>query len=362
MKSLIFLLLGLIVSLKIGLAEDPTTIRVAIHDKPPFAFLDEHGKWRGIGVDLWEIIAKKQGWKYQYVEFANEELIPAITTQKADLIVGELLVNSEDERIVDFSQPFLESKISVAVPLHIWRPTWLHLLLHAFDWTLVRVFLGFIPILLIVSFLIWKLERHRPDGHFGGNTLQGIGSAFWFSAVTMTSTGFGDKVPVTPLGRALAIVWMLISLLLITAFTASVASTVASARTGDMIRLPEDLRHYRNGVLAGSHGAQMLTSYHAPIVPFETYEAGLAALSEGKIDTMIGASVSLQYIISKHYPHSIYLLAHTLYLSRVAFAFPLNSPLRKELNISLLQEIHSPSWSELLKSYLGYIPMGQNTP
>jgi polar amino acid transport system substrate-binding protein len=326
---------------------------VAVHDKPPFAFRDESGSWTGIGIQLWEAAAKDNNWQFRYEEVPSEDLLPSLAGRKVDVVVGELLVNAPDERVIDFSQPFLESSIGVAVSSRDWHPSWLHILLHAFDWTLLRVFFLFIPVLLIVSFLIWILERHRADGHFGGKSSQGIGSAFWFSTVTMTSTGYGDKVPVTFLGRTLSVAWMFMSLLLITAFTASVASTVATVRSSTLVRSTADLRHYRNGIQLGGVAAQVLDRYSAPMIGFQTYEEALQRLADGGIDTVVGESTSLQYLINKDYEGRLVLLPLQVFSSRIAFGFPQKSVLLEPFNISLLNFIHSPAWASILKEYLG---------
>ncbi len=57
--------------------------------------------------------------------------------------------------------------------------------------------------------------------HFGGKPIHGFGSALWFAAVTMTTVGYGDKTPQTPLGRGLAFIWMFLGIVLVSAFTGS---------------------------------------------------------------------------------------------------------------------------------------------
>ncbi len=56
-------------------------------------------------------------------------------------------------------------------------------------------------VLLIVgsSMVMWGLERGKNPEHFGS-----IPEAMWWAIVTMTTVGYGDMTPVTPIGRLVA--------------------------------------------------------------------------------------------------------------------------------------------------------------
>lgn len=54
--------------------------------------------------------------------------------------------------------------------------------------------------------------------------------ALWWAVVTMTTTGYGDKVPITPLGRVIAMLAMIGGLISLSVFTATVASTFTARK------------------------------------------------------------------------------------------------------------------------------------
>lgn len=56
------------------------------------------------------------------------------------------------------------------------------------------------------------------------NQFLAMGDAIWWAVVTMTTVGYGDKVPVTPGGRIIGIVIMFFGMALISLFTATVSS------------------------------------------------------------------------------------------------------------------------------------------
>jgi voltage-gated potassium channel len=64
---------------------------------------------------------------------------------------------------------------------------------------LMSVLLGFCIVLLLSASLAYLLERAAQPDVFGS-----IPAALWWAIVTLTTTGYGDVIPITPLGRLLA--------------------------------------------------------------------------------------------------------------------------------------------------------------
>jgi voltage-gated potassium channel len=73
---------------------------------------------------------------------------------------------------------------------------------------LLSVLLGFGIVLLAAASLAYLLERHAQPELFGSIPL-----ALWWAIVTLTTTGYGDVTPITPLGRILAGVVMVAGIL-----------------------------------------------------------------------------------------------------------------------------------------------------
>jgi voltage-gated potassium channel len=62
-------------------------------------------------------------------------------------------------------------------------------------------------------------------------TYPSIGSGLWWAAQTITTVGYGDNVPVTVLGRLIAVLVMLVGISFLTVITAAITSAfVARAR------------------------------------------------------------------------------------------------------------------------------------
>ena len=62
------------------------------------------------------------------------------------------------------------------------------------------------------------------------NQFEHLGSGLWWAVVTMTTCGYGDKVPMTVGGRLIATVVMISGVVLLSVFTAAVSSSVITRR------------------------------------------------------------------------------------------------------------------------------------
>ena len=75
-------------------------------------------------------------------------------------------------------------------------------------------FMSFVFIFVaIFGLLVWCAERGR-NPEFPERFLDGIDDGIWWAMVTVSTVGYGDKCPRTPLGRLIATFWILIGLAL----------------------------------------------------------------------------------------------------------------------------------------------------
>ena len=69
---------------------------------------------------------------------------------------------------------------------------------------LASVFALFLIVLFLSAALMYVVERDKQPGAFGN-----MPAALWWAVVTLTTTGYGDEVPITQLGRLLGGVVMI---------------------------------------------------------------------------------------------------------------------------------------------------------
>lgn len=336
--------------------ETNTPLRIGIHEKPPYALKNPDGSWTGLAPGLWKGISDNSGLAIEFVEVPYENLIQQVAEGKIDAAAGEIEVTAEAEKLVDFTQPFLTSSLCIAVGQVGWEAAWKSVLKDLFNWTIAKYLAGIFTAMLLISLLLWFVERHHGTGHFHGG-LTGIGSALWFAAVTMTTVGYGDKTPATILGRIIAVFWMIFGVVLVSAFTATVTSSMASTQLASSIESISDFNHLSCGALRGSLSAQILRRIGVMTHEYENIPDAFQDLAAGKIEAVVGDRNTLSYVrhefAGRRPPVHINIPAFRL---REAFlAIPVHEGHKdyKKINEAMLQFMTTGEWVELLRQWTG---------
>jgi hypothetical protein len=68
---------------------------------------------------------------------------------------------------------------------------------------IIKLFLMSVGVILLGTFLMYGLEYNHPYSE-----IKSLEDALWWCISTVTTVGYGDIVPVTNLGRAVAILYM----------------------------------------------------------------------------------------------------------------------------------------------------------
>ena len=318
---------------------------------PPFALKTQEGAWEGISIDLWRHLAERLHLRYRLVERADvPALLHAVTSGEADLALGALTVTAERRQTMDFTQPFFTTGLGVAVPrngLTAWLPVLRSLLSVRF----LQAVLGLLATALLVGTLIWIFERHENE-HYSGGAVRGFVAGAWWSAVAMTQAGAAQHGPRSTPGRALAVVWMVASVITIAVFIAGVTSALTTQRLQGIVRNANDLRGLRVGAVRGTATVDYLTEERLGFRLYPTAAAGLRAAESGDIDAFVYDRPLLAWILREDFPR-LDLAAVTLDRQGYAIALPLGSPLREPLDVALLDTLHTEWWKETLFRYLG---------
>lgn len=353
MKSMIFLLCIFLFSPagSQAIAQQTDSLTIATRHIPPFAMKNKSGQWQGISIELWKQIADRLGLDYRFEEMGLKEMLNAVKNRQVDAAVAALTITSEREHNMDFTHPFLSTGLGIAVP-HNSSSGWLAVTQRFLSPRFLQVIAALLGILLIIGILVWLFERRR-NVQFGGTPTQGIGAGLWWSAVTMTTVGYGDKAPQTLGGRAVAMVWMFASVIIISSFTAAIATALTVGELGGKVQSKDDLARARIITVADSTSSEYLQKARLNFRSADNLQDALAELADGRFDAVVYDAAILRYQVHQQFSEKLTVLPGSFTRQDYGIALPSSSNLRESINLTLLQQLQSPAWDSLLFDYLG---------
>ena len=329
----------------------PQRLTVAVKEAPPFVMRDANGDWSGISIDLWRAVAANLNVDYDIKAVDLAGLRGAVERREADVGVGALSITPEREEFVDFTHTYYVSSLGIAVPSN--NEGTLGILSFFSSAPFLKLVGGLAVLLILCGALLWWLERKHNPEHFDAGRLPGIGSGIWWAAVTMTTVGYGDKVPKSLAGRTTALIWMFTSLVLVSVFTGTVASILTVKGLDAKVNGPEDLPRVRVASVARTASGLWLDEKRIGFVSYPTVEAALEALRTGAADAVVYDRPILSYLAQQLGGGEIAVLPRKFALHHYGFVLPPQSALREAINRAILNHTLKPEWNDTVFRYTG---------
>ncbi|WP_215782444.1 basic amino acid ABC transporter substrate-binding protein [Paludibacterium sp. B53371] len=83
---------------------------------PPFESMDEHQNMVGFDVDLLRAIARREGFRLQFVNTPWEGIFATLGQRKRDILASAISISQQRMKQVDFSEPYFSARQVIAVP------------------------------------------------------------------------------------------------------------------------------------------------------------------------------------------------------------------------------------------------------
>nr|TKS00117.1 glutamate receptor 2.1-like [Populus alba] len=318
----------------------------------------------GFCIDVFDTVVKTLPYDlpYEYVPFAKpdgksagtyDDLVYQVYLKNFDAVVGDITILYSRSLFIDYTLPFMESGVSVIVPLegHNIENAWFFLKPLTWDlWVSSLLFFVFI------GFVVWVLE-HRINGDFRGPASHQAGTILWFSFSTMV---FAQRERVVSnLSRVVVIIWCFVVLILTQSYTASLSSllTVQQLKVTDvneLIKKGEYVGYHKDSfilrILLGlGFDKSKLIAYSSPEECLELFSKGSG---NGGIAAAFNEVPYIKVFLSK-YCSKYSMIDATLNTGGFGFVFPKGSPLVPDISRAILNMIEGDKMKEIQDKWFG---------
>ncbi|MYB88210.1 MAG: glycine betaine/L-proline ABC transporter substrate-binding protein ProX [Acidimicrobiaceae bacterium] len=332
------------------------TLRVAARPLPPFVIYEDRA-YSGFEVELVRLVGAQLGMDVEiHAVDTVAKQIDDITRGVAQLGLGGVAITGAREEVADFSVPVLDSGLTILTTTDDSRGLGDRILsffsaIASSDLPWLLVVFG--VAVLVAAHMIWWLERrHNPD--FAVPYRKGIWDSFYWSVVTMSTVGYGDKVARGTRGRVLALIWIALGTLVFASFTASIASSLAVNELRSEISGPDDLLGRRVATVVHSAGESYLPSIGVGPVVVDRVDDAYRLLSEGEVEAVVFDAPVLQYHAAREGAGEVITVGSDF--QRVQYGLMLSeqdAELRERVNLALLDLVESGVYGRLHDGWFG---------
>ncbi|XP_027346203.1 glutamate receptor 3.6-like [Abrus precatorius] len=282
---------------------------------------------------------------YRFIPFGDGKTEPSIsdllhmfTTGAYDAVVGDITITTNRTKIVDFTQPYIESGLVVVAPIKKLKSSaWAFLTpFTPMMWFVTGMFF------LVVGVIVWILER-RVNDDFRGPARRQFVTIIWFSFSTLFFAH--REKTVSTLGRLVLIVWLFVVLILNSSYIASLTSILTVEQLSSPVKGIESLvtTNDRIGFWKGSFSENYLTEelniHRSRLVPLNSPSEYEKALKDGPAGGGVAAIIDerayLELFLATRCEFSI--VGQEFTKMGWGFGFPRESPLAIDLSTAILK-------------------------
>jgi polar amino acid transport system substrate-binding protein len=311
-------------------------LRVITRQVAPFVLKDGE-KYSGFSIELWNAIAKQANLNFHFVEKQNiKEILGGMKAGEGDVAIAAISVTSQREQDFDFSQPMFDSGLQIMV-----RNDADSGLNFKQMWGLVST--GAMPFLLsllaalivIPAHMAWIAERSHDERLFAKAYFPGIFQAVWWA--TGASAGQQPDHPRSAPGKVLATLAILISMVFMAYFQATITTALTVQSLKGDINGPEDLQGRKVGTTIGSTAASYLKNLDITPTEFTKIDEAFVALNNKQLDAVVFDAPVLLYYVANKGSSKARVVGPMLQKENYGILFPRGSALRKPVNEALLK-------------------------
>ena len=308
-------------------------LRVATLERPPFAMRNGED-FNGFSIELWREVASSLGRDTVFVEATDiPSLLRSVQEGDVDAGIANITVSSSREEMLDFSQPMFDSGLRIMVRSDGASSS---ILAALFTWEILGLVVAATFVLFLIGNVMWLLERRTQD-YFQHGYGEGVFRGFWWALNVIVNGGFEERMPQTALGRLFAVILVVASLFIVSAFVAQITATLTISELQSQIGGINDLYGRRVGTTTGSTASDFLEQRALQGQPYPDTEALFGALHNGKLDAIVHDAPILDYYAATRGRGKVQVVGEMLQPEKYGIAFPEGSELVEPVNRTLLK-------------------------
>ena len=320
------------------------TLTVGIDPFPPCVIVDSN-KVTGFDIELFENIADSLNLKYRYKQVPEfSQMFNLLQNKTYDVGISGITINEEREELIDFSHPYLKSGLCILIN-NKKDASNLSIAKTYLNKTKKAIF-SLLLFLFICGIIIWLLEKGKPS--FNNNFFKGVFDGMYWTNTTMTTVGYGDKFPLTIIGKIFSMIVQWIGIALVFPYIVA-QMTITIQEASYKIKSKEDLQDKIVATVSGTTSILAAKKYGASVTEQKNIEDCILLLKTEKVDAIVFDMPTLKDVVNKD--NSLILVQEVFEPQDYGIAFTQGSLLREQFNRELLKLMASGKYNELYNKW-----------
>ncbi|XP_024024754.1 glutamate receptor 2.7 isoform X1 [Morus notabilis] len=262
-----------------------------------------------------------------------DELVDAVYNKTFDAVVGDVTILADRLDCVEFTQPYMESGLSMVVPIRSKESTWIFIKPFTGEmWVVTGAIFAY------TMLIVWFLE-HPTNPEFSGTLKNQVGTTLWF---TFSSIFFAQREKIhSNITRVVVMMWLFLVFIVTASYTASLSSRF----TVRQLEPETDIAWLkRTNQKVGCDGDSFVRRYLEHVLEFKaenihnvTKEYDYAAQFTNK--NIIAAFLELPYerVFLNKYCKEFTTTTPTYRFGGLGFVFQKGSPIAKDVSEAILK-------------------------
>jgi polar amino acid transport system substrate-binding protein len=334
------------------------TLRVAVSPLEPFVMKGADGELSGYDIDLIESIASYMNKDIKYI-FVDSfvDVFSVLDSGKADLAISAISITPQRYEKYNFSYPYKNSGIGAMVRSEKNSSIFNSIGL-VFTKDFMLIWVVFFIFLIVWANLIWIVERFtdiitkdtRPDT-FNDKYSVGIFDSIWYVIVTVSTVGYGDKVPKHLPTRILSFFLILIGVSFAGLAISNLSASVQIEKQKYAFNTFNDFRGKKVAVITGTTSVETVIACKAKVISTGTLDSAIDLLRNNEVDAIFFDEPVLRYVSTQY--DDVHVIDDIMDDQSYGIVLPQKNNIENSLNIAILKMSSKRKLDELNNKWFG---------